>query len=60
MKRRANGYYWVKMDGRWLIAEYNYASNNPDRWNIFGYAAEYSDKELDEIGDPIEVPEKYK
>lgn len=50
-----DGYYWVKYEGEWMIVEIEdnkYTSTrNGFEWDI---------KELDEIGDYIETPDKYK
>ena len=50
-----DGYYWVKFQGKWIIAEINNG-----RFIASTLAFSWCLSELDEIGDYIETPEKYK
>ena len=52
---REQCYYWVKFNNGWIIAKYT----GDGDWNCsFGWLEE--EKDLQEIGDKIETPEKYR
>ena len=51
---RENGFYWVNLDGKWIIAEYEEGLF----WTI-GCQFSWKQDEFDAIGDKIEIPEKY-
>ena len=51
---REQCYYWVKYCNEWIIAKY-FGDN---QWNC-GDTWDY-ESNLDEIGDKIETPEKYR
>lgn len=54
-----NGFYWVKLNNEWEIAEYvEIGANN--WWSFTGVDDTYSSSDLEEIGDYIETPDKYK
>jgi len=50
-----DGYYWVKYEGEWTIAEYS-----GNTFAMFFCDCLCNEDQLDEIGDYIETPEKYK
>ena len=50
-----NGYYWVKFRDEWQIAEYC-----DGYFAIHGQDEEVRTNRVQEIGDHVEVPEKYK
>lgn len=54
---RQEGYYWVKMDGDFIIAEWAYK-----RWYIINYEMDYTDSCFDFINEnrikfPGELPD---
>ena len=48
--KRENGYYWVKYDGKWVIAEY-YAPNFPLTWGMCNSEENFFDEEFEEISE---------
>jgi hypothetical protein len=54
---RESGWYWVKYQGDWQPAEYN---DKVEMWFIISLDFAIEDSDLDEIGDAIEIPEKYR
>jgi hypothetical protein len=59
---REEGYYFVKIEGKWDIARYyKYkfiinVSNSQGFWNSLEWDEFRSDRDFDEIGDKIELP----
>jgi hypothetical protein len=49
MKTRPNGFYWVKFQSKWIVAEWYEHSS----WFLCGDPAIYSDKDFEEIGELI-------
>jgi hypothetical protein len=45
------GYYWVKLNGEWTIAEL--WDSDPNMWFVCGNEMDYSDSEFDEIGERV-------
>lgn len=43
---RQSGYYWVKYNGEWEVAEYFESWNN---WNQCGVLQDYEDSDFEEI-----------
>lgn len=52
---RQEGYYWVKDEGVWKVAEYgtfyNWLSEREAGWHLFGTSESYCEGEY--VGDPI-------
>lgn len=50
---RQSGYYWVKYDGKWIVAEFEYfLYKNGDEykiWQVAGLELSFYDNEFDEI-----------
>jgi len=55
---RTAGLYWVYLFGNWTIAEWVIVDSVLSWWKLPGLSKKFYDKDL-EIGDKIEVPEKY-
>ena len=58
---REEGYYFVKLEGKWEIAKFyiflaSVATNNHGFWNSIGWDRFRTDLDFDEIGDKIELP----
>lgn len=51
---REQGWYWVRDGKEWFIARW------AGLWYIAGYCRPCNDLGLSEIGDKIELPNKYK
>jgi hypothetical protein len=52
MKKREEGYYWVKADGEWFIGEYcydNWDNQNAHEWYFCGNECSDDESELEEI-----------
>ncbi len=64
MTERALGFYWVKRDGEWIIAEWTLAMERPKFGHWLTTRPEYeegfiADSEFDEIGERVELqPQK--
>jgi hypothetical protein len=50
---RTDGFYWVKSEGEWLVAEY---SGRYGDWGLPYYDHLFKDEDFSEIGDRIEPP----
>lgn len=55
-----DGYYWVKLKGKWVIAKRKTFNPIYIYWFIAGATLTFTEIEFDEIGDYIETPDKYK
>ena len=56
--KREDGFYWVKLYGRWQPAEYRGDSGlYTPYWQVIGFDEEFFDRDFDEIGAKIEKPE---
>lgn len=58
---REEGYYFVKIEGKWEIAKFytflaSVTTNNHGFWNSLEWDEFRSDRDFDEIGDKIELP----
>jgi hypothetical protein len=54
---RESGYYWVRRGFRWYIFQYY---SKGDSWQMIGREYTIENDEIEEVGDRIEVPEKYR
>ncbi|HWT40099.1 MAG TPA: hypothetical protein VN081_02405 [Dongiaceae bacterium] len=52
MNKRDYGYYWVKKNGKWQIAELL----DGDRWWLFGYEWAQDETVLKEVGSFVGKP----
>ena len=57
MDTRKSAWYWVKYDSKWMPASFTENQSLP--WELIGSDEYYGEDAFDEIGDTIEIPEKY-
>lgn len=60
---REEGLYWIKLKGKWVVGERGFCDDDEKAagyWYAIGSDWWYGDEELDEIGDRIVTPDKYK
>jgi len=50
---KKEGYYFVKYQGEWIIAELSIITITDTYWNVIGNEDEYYDNDFDEIGNFI-------
>lgn len=54
--KREDGFYWVKSEGKWIIAECENRNVSED-WYICGIGCIFESNDFEEVGAKIEKPE---
>lgn len=52
-KNRASGYYKVKLNGYWVVAEYVNFIDEQSHWYVCGNETKFNDNDFQEIGERI-------